>query len=192
MKKLIMIFSLLLMSISAKGQSNSAFCKDEALKSAFKLLLANLPQNFTFLKSYSAAKYYRGGKAWYSLTSNLDVPNNIRKDFILANNNRLRRSNVFTLILSKGNMYWIGVSEKESSKGIEARLCDSIEERKKKSVEYHINQELATNYINGTFYKGFYFKCTATGVYFLSIVFSEDTQSTWCGAAILALKTKHE
>jgi hypothetical protein len=46
--------------------------------------------------------------------------------------------------------------------------------------------QLATSYFNNRFYDGWTYKCTATGIYYLSFTFKDS--KSFCGAAVLGFR----
>jgi hypothetical protein len=83
-----------------------------------------------------------------------------------------RKKIEYTCVFSKDTNYMIRVAGKDGgSKGIVATLFDSK------------RQQMATSYLSSRFYEGWIYKCTSTGIYYITFSF-QDSQS-YCGAAVL-------
>jgi hypothetical protein len=97
------------------------------------------------------------------------------KSYRIDGKGGVRRKIEYTCVFSKDTNYMIRMSGKDGGpKGLVATLYDS-----KRS-------QLASSYVNQKFFPGWTYKCTATGIYYLTFSFVESTG--YCGAAVLGFR----
>ena len=94
------------------------------------------------------------------------------KNYRIDGKNGERKKIEYTCVFSKDTNYMIRIAGKDGGpKGIVATLFDSK------------RQQMATSYVSNRFYEGWTYKCTSTGIYYITFSF-QDSQS-YCGAAVL-------
>jgi hypothetical protein len=97
------------------------------------------------------------------------------KSYRIDGKNGERKKIEYTCVFSKDTDYIIKMAGKDGGpNGLIATLFDS-----KRS-------QLATSYFNNRFYDGWTYKCTATGIYYLSFTFKDS--KSFCGAAVLGFR----
>jgi hypothetical protein len=97
------------------------------------------------------------------------------KSFRIDGKDGSRRKIEYTCVFSKGMSYQIHITAADGeADGIVGTLYNP--ERKR----------LASNHLDGKFYKVLQYNCNATGIYYLSFTFRES--ASFCGAAILSFK----
>lgn len=86
-----------------------------------------------------------------------------------------RRRIEYTCVFSKGTDYMIRMAGKDGGpNGLIATLYDSR------------RSQLSTSYLNNRFFDGWTYKCSATGIYYLSFTFKDS--NSYCGAAVLGFR----
>jgi hypothetical protein len=86
-----------------------------------------------------------------------------------------RKKIEYTCVFSKDTNYMIRMQGKDGgAQGLIATLYDSKRNR------------LAQSYVNDKFFPGWTYKCTATGIYYLSFTFKDS--KSYCGAAVLGFR----
>jgi hypothetical protein len=97
------------------------------------------------------------------------------KSYRIDGKNGDRKKIEYTCVFSKDTDYIIKMSGKDGGpNGLIATLFDSK------------RAQLATSYFNNRFYEGWTYKCTATGIYYLSFTFKDS--KSYCGASVLGFR----
>ncbi|TAF33309.1 MAG: hypothetical protein EAZ57_06390 [Cytophagales bacterium] len=86
-----------------------------------------------------------------------------------------RKKIEYTCVFSKDTNYMIRMASKDGNQqGLIVTLFDSKRE------------QLISSYLNDTFFPGWQYKCSATGIYYLSFTFKDS--KSYCGAAVLGFR----
>lgn len=97
------------------------------------------------------------------------------KSYRIDGKNGDRKKVEYTCVFSKDTNYMVRMVGKDGGQeGLVVTLYDSK------------RAQLATSYVSSKFYPGFTYKCTATGIYYLSFTFKDS--KSYCGAAVLGFR----
>ncbi|MCC5946606.1 MAG: hypothetical protein JJT94_16870 [Bernardetiaceae bacterium] len=86
-----------------------------------------------------------------------------------------RKKIEYTCVFSKDTSYMLRMAGKDGGPtGLVATLFDTR------------RSQLFTSHVNGKFFDGWTYKCTSTGIYYLSFTF--EGSKSYCGAAVLGFR----
>ncbi len=97
------------------------------------------------------------------------------KSYRIDGKNGERKKIEYTCVFSKDTNYMIRMAGKDGNQqGLIVTLYDSRREQQ------------ASSFLNDKFFPGWQYKCSATGIYYLSFTFKDS--KSYCGAAVLGFR----